>query len=98
MKKSGANKLRYDILVLKVDLPLIDSSIRNQIGSAIHKKLTTFPEIYGEPLRGELSGYWKLRVGDWRVVYSIKNGEVFIFGIRNRNNIYKVMKKRLKNK
>lgn len=96
MKKSGANKLRYDRAVLKIDLPLIDHSIRSQIGSAIQKKLTTFPEIYGEPLRGELGGYWKLRVGDWRIVYLIKSGEVFIVGIRNRNNIYKVIKNRLK--
>ena len=95
MKKSGENKLHYDKLVLEVDIPLIDHSIREQISSAIEKKLVTFPEIYGEPLRGELGGYWKLRIGDWRVIYSIGKGEVFVVGIRHRSKIYDIIKKRI---
>ncbi len=95
MKKSGENKLNYDKLVMEVDIPLLDNSVQKQINSAIEKKLVTFPEIYGEPLRGKLSGYWKLRVGDWRVVYLIGDNEVFILGIRHRSRIYKVIQKRI---
>ena len=95
MKKSGENKLNYDKLVLEVYIPLLDNSVQKQISSAIKKKLVTFPEIYGEPLRGKLSGYWKLRVGDWRVVYSVGNSEVFILGIHHRSKIYEVIGKRI---
>lgn len=96
MRKSGANKLRYDRLVLVEDVPLLDHSVRQQIDSAIARKLTTHPELYGRPLRGRLKGFWKLRVRDWRVVYVIGEGEIFIMGIRHRTNIYGVMEKRLK--
>lgn len=95
MKKSGENKLHYDRLVMEVDIPLLDNSVQKQISSAIEKKLITSPEIYGQPLRGKLSGYWKLRVGDWRVVYSIGNNEVFILGIRHRSKIYEIIKNRI---
>ena len=95
MKKSGGNKLNYDRLVIEVDIPLLDNSVQKQISSAIEKKLVASPEIYGEPLRGKLSGYWKLRVGDWRIVYSIGSNEVFILGIRHRSKIYEVIQKRV---
>jgi len=90
MKKSGANKLHYDKLVLEVDLPLIDSAIKKQLNLSVQKKLTTFPEIYGKPMRGKLSGYWKIRVGSWRVVYRVKNNDVFILAIRHRSRIYNI--------
>ncbi len=80
---------------MEVDILLLDHSVRKQISRAIEKKLITSPEIYGQPLRGKLSGYWKLRVGDWRVVYSIGNSEVFILGIHHRSRIYKVIQKRI---
>jgi len=40
------------------------------------------------PLRKSLRGYWKLRVGDYRVVFIIKGETVYILGIRNRKRIY----------
>ena len=43
--------------------------IRKRLGKAIQERLTTHPESYGKPLRGSLAGYWRLRVGDDRVVY-----------------------------
>ena len=39
-------------------------------------------------MKGTLKGYWKLRVGDYRVVYKIMGTEVWIFGIIHRKKIY----------
>lgn len=47
------------------------------------------PEL-GVPLTGNLAGLWKLRIGDYRAIYQIKNSELLIFILRvgHRKNIY----------
>lgn len=52
-------------------------------------------EKYGKPLRGSLKGYWKLRVGDIRVVFRIVKNEVEILGIIHRKMVYEKIIKRL---
>ena len=44
----------------------------------------------GKPLRGELVGLWSLRVGDYRVIYLIDEGEkkVILYTIRHRRAAY----------
>lgn len=37
--------------------------------------MMTSPQEYALPLRKNLGGYWKLRVGDYRVVFRIE-GEI----------------------
>lgn len=90
MKKSGANRIKYDERVLSKDLPRIDNSVKQRIKVAIEDKLVIYPEIYGKPLRGILKGYWSLRVGDWRIVYTIKKEVIFILAVRHRGEIYTV--------
>lgn len=48
----------------------------------------TAPERYGAPLRGTLRGYWKLRVGDYRVVFRIHADEGVVLAIRHRRIVY----------
>lgn len=97
MKKSGANnKISYDRRVESQDIPNLDHLIRRRIKIAIETKLATYPEIYGEPLHAKLARYWKLRVGDWRVIYELSNKEVVIHIIGHRANIYKIVERRLK--
>lgn len=55
----------------------------------------TEPHKYGLPLRKSLKGYWKLRVGDYRVVFRIGDAEVFILGIRHRKDVYGAMTERI---
>ena len=47
------------------------------------------PIKYGFYLRGTLSGYRKLRVGDWRIIYRIVDKEIRIIAIGNRKEVYK---------
>lgn len=51
---------------------------RVDILTAIQKKLTSKPEQYGEPLARELTGYRKLPVGQWRVVYYVEESEILV--------------------
>lgn len=88
-------ELTYHPDVKSVDLPLIDTKLRRRIKNAIETRLTTAPHQYGEPLRKTLKGYWKLRVGDYRVVFKIVENEVWILGIIHRKNIYEKIGKRI---
>ncbi len=87
-------KLTYHPDVKHVDLPLIDNKVRDRIKKAIEERLVTYPQHYGEPLRRTLKGYWKLRVGDYRVVFRIVRNVVRIYGIIHRKNVYSKIKNR----
>jgi mRNA interferase RelE/StbE len=80
--------LRYHPDVRNIDLPLLDVKTKNRIRTAIENRLRSAPQDYGEPLRKTLKGYWKLRVGNYRVVYKISGAEVQILGICHRRDAY----------
>ena len=84
----------YHPLVVKKDIPRLEKPVAKRIRQAIESKLTVRPEVYGLPLRGTLKKYWKLRVGDWRIVYEIKNKRVNILVIADRKNVYDLAAKR----
>ena len=78
----------YHTAVLSDDLPSIDRPLQARIARAVEQRLTTEPSYYGEPLRHRLKGYWKLRVGDYRVVYQIVGQEVRVLRIDHRKDVY----------
>ena len=78
----------YHSAVLSEDLPSINRNLQVRIARAIEQRLTTEPSYYGEPLRHRLKGYWKLRVGDYRVVYQIIDQEVRVLRIDHRKDVY----------
>jgi mRNA interferase RelE/StbE len=45
----------------------------------------------GKPLRGELSGNWSLRIGDYRIIYRIDEDEKILTLLRvgHRKTVYK---------
>ncbi|OGP67668.1 MAG: addiction module antitoxin RelB [Deltaproteobacteria bacterium RBG_19FT_COMBO_43_11] len=80
--------------VRDVDLPLLDNKIKARIRRAIEERLRTQPQNYGTPLRKTLKGYWKLRVGDYRIVFKISGHEVLVLAICHRRNVYPKIEKR----
>ena len=48
------------------------------------------PQRYGDPLRRSLSGLWKYRVGDYRLICEIQQEEivVLILAVGHRRKIY----------
>ena len=87
--------LRYESRVFSEDLPKIDASWRREIKKAIESKLTALPLLYGKPLRQSLNSYWKLRVGDYRIIYRVEKKTVKIFSIGHRGTVYPAVAKRL---
>jgi len=86
-------KLIYHPDVRDVDIPKLDKRLKERIRRAIESRLKEAPQKYGEPLKKTLKGYWKLRVGDYRVVFKIVKSEVWIFGIIHRKEIYDRIKR-----
>jgi mRNA interferase RelE/StbE len=72
----------------------LPASLKERIKHAITERLATEPALYGKPLRATLKGYWKLRVGDYRVVYEISGDEVFVYAICHRRHVYDIVSKR----
>ena len=88
-------ELRYHPDVKKHDLPLINKKLRERIKKAIEEWLLVSPEQYGEPLRRTLKRYWKMRVGDYRVVFKITGQEILILGICHRKEVYQIVEGRI---
>jgi mRNA interferase RelE/StbE len=72
------------------DLEGIPSNVRDRIRKAIESRLMTRPDEYGERLRKDLAGAWKLRVGDYRVVFDLdpKQALVTVLLIAHRRAVY----------
>ena len=87
--------LRYHPAVGDEDIPKIPRNLRRRIADAIESRLTHSPQQYGAPLRKTLKGYWKLRVGDYRVVYKMAEDEVWILAIRHRKTVYEDILRRV---
>ena len=80
---------------------ILDSAIRElarldkPVGRRIVKRTNwlalRIDEIRLEPLKGELAGLYKLRVGDYRVIYEILHEErtIVIHAIGHRREIYR---------
>jgi mRNA interferase RelE/StbE len=70
------------------DLRRLPANVRERILTAVEKRLGRAPDQYGQRLRQSLHGYWKLRVGDYRVVYEIVGREVRVYGVLHRRDVY----------
>lgn len=72
------------------DLLALSTDVQKIIDKTIISKLSNDPVKFGKPLRRNLKGYMKLRVGDYRVIYSIKKNivTVFVVKIGHRREVY----------
>jgi len=72
------------------DIYELDGSVRKIIKKAIEEKLGTDPLKYGLPLRRTLKKFFKLRVGDYRIIYQIEKTEVTVLVIKigHRREVY----------
>ena len=87
--------LRYHPAVAEDDIPDIPANLRQRVARSLEARLTTSPARYGTPLKGSLKGYWKLRVGDYRVVFRIVGSEVWVLTILHRRAAYEALMTRL---
>ena len=85
--------IKYHKMVKK-DLKKIDNISKSKIKRTIETRLVIDPEKYGPPLKRNLKGFRKLRIGEYRIIYKIVNNEISVLGIMHRKEIYKAIEKR----
>lgn len=73
------------------DLSRSDQTIAKRISNKIEWLCQNIGYINSEPLTGKFKGKFKLRVGDWRIIYSIEHSAriITIYAIEHRSRIYK---------
>ena len=78
-------EIRYSKLIDWKRFAKLPRKDKERIKTAIERKLTSRPEIFGKPLRQSLSGCRSLRVGDYRAIFRItgKTVEIILFGHRS---------------
>ena len=82
-------RIEYLESLVAEDIPKLTKSVRRQVKSAIEKKLAAHPIEHGKPLRYSLKGARRLRVGDWRVIYTIEPPDlVLVVKIGHRREVY----------
>ena len=83
----------YHIRILKAasrELAHLDKPVGHRIVERINWLAENLDDIQPEALTGDLSGLYKLRVGDYRVIYEIVRNErtIVIHAIGHRREIY----------
>ena len=75
---------------IEKDLKGIDTKVAREIITKIDRNLSADPYHFGKPLRGRFKGLYRYRIGDYRVIYSINNNEIYVLILRigHRKNIY----------
>jgi len=68
------------------DLKSLDRKTKDTVKRIVYK-LVEDPTRY-KPLKGK-SGYFRIRLGSYRLVYKIKNKKITLMFIRKRDRVYK---------
>lgn len=76
------------------DLKNLDAAVRERIVKKLKWFKDNFSLLIPETLGGEWKNYFKLRIGDWRVVYEINYSSrlAVIHRIELRDKVYKKRK------
>jgi mRNA-degrading endonuclease RelE of RelBE toxin-antitoxin system len=62
-------------------------TLRIRVDSILHR-LAHWPEVSGaKPMRGTLKGHYRIRTGDWRVLFTVSEN-VIVVRIAHRSTIY----------
>jgi mRNA interferase RelE/StbE len=84
----------YHIRVLEEasrELARLDKPVGRRIAERINWLAANLDSIRPEALRGDLIGLYKLRVGDYRVIYEVIRNEktIVIHAVGHRREIYR---------
>jgi mRNA interferase RelE/StbE len=69
-------------------LAKLPSSIVGRVG-ALADRLRKWPNVSGvKPLKGSLKGNFRVRTGDYRVIFRLDGSRIVIWRIANRRDVY----------
>jgi len=66
----------------------LPTAIKSRVKDVI-LRLADWPNVSGaRPMKRELKGAYRIRTGEYRVVFTVKGGVVVVFRIDNRRDVY----------
>ena len=81
----------FDERALK-ELKKLGKQAQREILKFLDERIATTknPARFGKALRGDLAGLWRYRVGDYRLICSLKNGQmlVLVLKVGHRRDVY----------
>lgn len=77
--------------VVSNDISRVNGMWKKKMKGSIEAKLLVDPLLYGKSLRRDLHGCYKLRVGEYRVIYQVKESDIFILVIGHRREVYETL-------
>lgn len=72
------------------DLERLDKPVVQRILRKVAWFFNNFERVVPEPLAGEFKGSFKLRIGNWRVIYTVQAKTIVIQFVGHRKEIYRV--------
>jgi len=85
-------KIEFDSSVEK-DLKKCDQQTQRRIFKYLNERILSSndPRKLGKPLTGKLTGCWRYRVGDYRIIAKLEDESFIVYVIRigHRKRIYK---------
>jgi mRNA-degrading endonuclease RelE of RelBE toxin-antitoxin system len=56
---------------------------------AVTTRLEAWPTVSGaKPLRGEWKGHYRIRMGDWRVIFKPIRSDLIVVRVAHRSTVY----------
>ena len=72
----------------QTDLDKLPVVIRARVLKIV-ERLRSWPDVSGaKALSGQLAGYFRIRTGDWRIVFQIVAPNVIVVRIKHRSQVY----------
>ena len=73
------------------DLKKVDRNQASVIIDKTEKHLILDPHKFGKPLTGHLRGFFRYRIGKYRIIYTIKEDELIILVLKigKRDKVYR---------
>lgn len=78
--------------VASADLARLDTPIAERVIKKLRWLAENFDSLKPEVLTGEWQGVFKLRMGDYRILYTFDKGkrEIIVHFVRHRSEIYRI--------
>jgi len=71
----------------KKDFAALPATIQARVVSIL-ERLALWPNVSGaKPMRGNLKGHYRIRTGDWRIIFHVK-ADVIVVRIAHRSVVY----------
>ncbi len=71
------------------ELDKIDFLIAQRIVKKVNWLSKNFDDYTPETLHGTLKGTYKLRVGNYRIIYTVSQNKIIILSVGHRSEVYK---------